>query len=538
MMLCNTPVITDHPDSQTVCEGASVQFCVTATGASSYQWKKNGSNVPGATSSCYTINPVTTAAAGNYSCVVSNSCGSVESNLATLTVNTAPIITQHPQNVTVFEGQDAVFTVEATGTSPLHYQWKKNGANVGTDSSILTLYSVQLSDDGSQITCDVNNVCGVITSNIAILAVNPQSGPVLLMYDDFESGWGSYMDGGRDCRLYTGGTYAHQGQQAANIQDDSGQASSFYSTAGIDTATPGYNQIEVDFWFYAVGMESGENFAVEYYDGVIWQTVARYVAGTDFVNGSFNHVTVHIDKSQYAFPTNMNIRFVCNASANSDDVYIDEIKVSAEVDTPDTTPPDPNPMTWATAPYATGSTSIAMVATTASDTSGVEYYFACTFGGGSDSGWQNSTMYEDTGLNPNTLYTYQVKARDKSANRNETIYSTAESATTDPGCTASTTHVESIVCETLRGSKGNKYGLATVTVYNNCGEPVSGAEVTGTFTGDYNEQLTGITNSNGVAIITTSTQTKKPLYEFCVDNVTHETLTYNPSNNIETCKSN
>ncbi|MHC4687642.1 MAG: S8 family serine peptidase, partial [Planctomycetota bacterium] len=128
-LLCNTPVITDHPDSQTVCEGASVQFCATATGASSFQWKKNGSNVPGATSSCYTINPVTTAAAGNYSCVVSNSCGSVESNLATLTVNTAPIITQHPQNVTVFEGQDAVFTVEATGTSPLHYQWKKNGAN-------------------------------------------------------------------------------------------------------------------------------------------------------------------------------------------------------------------------------------------------------------------------------------------------------------------------------------------------------------------------------------------------------------------------
>ena len=99
----------------------------------------------------------------------------------------------------------------------------------------------------------------------------------------------------------------------------------------------------------------------------------------------------------------------------------------------DTTPPTPNPMTWATEPYATGSTSIRMVATTASDPSGVEYYFTCTAGGGHDSGWQDSTTYEDTGLQPNTQYTYTVKARDKSVNHNETAASTAKSATTQGG---------------------------------------------------------------------------------------------------------
>ncbi len=101
---------------------------------------------------------------------------------------------------------------------------------------------------------------------------------------------------------------------------------------------------------------------------------------------------------------------------------------------PDTTPPSPNPMTWATLPYATGSTSITMIATTASDASGVEYYFDETTGnpGGSDSGWQDGTTYVDTGLSPNTTYTYQVKARDKSPNLNETGWSTAQSATTDP----------------------------------------------------------------------------------------------------------
>jgi len=108
------------------------------------------------------------------------------------------------------------------------------------------------------------------------------------------------------------------------------------------------------------------------------------------------------------------------------------ILAGSEPPLPDTTPPTPNPMTWATVPYATGSSSIAMVATTATDISGVEYYFDETSGnpGGSDSAWQSSTSYTDTGLNPSTQYTYKVKARDKSSNLNETTLSTAASATT------------------------------------------------------------------------------------------------------------
>ncbi|HDZ69234.1 MAG TPA: hypothetical protein ENH43_02310, partial [Phycisphaerales bacterium] len=63
----------------------------------------------------------------------------------------------------------------------------------------------------------------------------------------------------------------------------------------------------------------------------------------------------------------------------------------------DVTPPTPDPMTWATVPYATGATSISMTATSAIDNSGgtVEYYFTCTAGGGNNSNWQLSTTYED-----------------------------------------------------------------------------------------------------------------------------------------------
>gem|GEM_PF-6157098 len=74
-----------------------------------------------------------------------------------------------------------------------------------------------------------------------------------------------------------------------------------------------------------------------------------------------------------------------------------------------------------------------MTATTASDPSGVEYYFECTAGGGNDSAWQDSTTYEDTGLSPSTQYTYWARARDKSTNQNATAWSTTESATTDSG---------------------------------------------------------------------------------------------------------
>ncbi|MGB1129536.1 MAG: sialate O-acetylesterase, partial [Haloferula sp.] len=75
---------------------------------------------------------------------------------------------------------------------------------------------------------------------------------------------------------------------------------------------------------------------------------------------------------------------------------------------------------------------ITMTATTATDVSGVEYYFAETSGnpGGDDSGWQDSPIYTDTGLQSGTEYTYTVKARDKSAAQNETAPSTAASATT------------------------------------------------------------------------------------------------------------
>ncbi|MBT7068124.1 MAG: hypothetical protein HN919_17645, partial [Verrucomicrobia bacterium] len=99
----------------------------------------------------------------------------------------------------------------------------------------------------------------------------------------------------------------------------------------------------------------------------------------------------------------------------------------------DNTPPNPATMTFAVPPYATGQNSIAMTATTATDDSGVEYYFAETSGnpGGDDSAWQLGTEYTDTGLDADTEYSYTVQARDRSLNNNSNAVSALSSATTD-----------------------------------------------------------------------------------------------------------
>ena len=153
----------------------------------------------------------------------------------------------------------------------------------------------------------------------------------ILTFDDFDEGnFGNYTDGGGDCSLYGGGTYAHSGYYAADIQDNSGDASSFYHTDSIDVDTPGYTRIKVDFWFYSVGLNYYHDFLVEYYDGSSWETAAQYFQGVDFSNNQFYNEIVWINETSYTFPSDMKIKFRCDASNDWDDVYIDDIWVNAK----------------------------------------------------------------------------------------------------------------------------------------------------------------------------------------------------------------
>ena len=176
------PAITTQPASQTVIAGKTASFTVAATGTAplTYQWSKNGAAITGAISSTYTT-PAETTTDNNakFIVAVSNSAGNAMSNAAVLTVTSAavaPAITTQPASKTVIAGNTATFTVAASGTAPLSYQWSKNGTAItGATSSAFTTPAETTADNNAQFTVAVTNTAGSAKSNAAILTVSASS---------------------------------------------------------------------------------------------------------------------------------------------------------------------------------------------------------------------------------------------------------------------------------------------------------------------------------------------------------------------------
>ena len=190
--------ITGQPQDVTTEAGKTATFTVAATGDDlTYQWQKhvNGTwtNLSGETASTLSI-PATLADNGSeYRCVIKDAISdkqpggyTLTSESAALTMVAAPAITGQPASVIVTEGQDAVFTVEATGEG-LKYQWQVFRSEVwmdciGEESPTLTLPSTALADDGLSYRCVVTSSRGTaVTSDAATLTVlaipeSPQTG--------------------------------------------------------------------------------------------------------------------------------------------------------------------------------------------------------------------------------------------------------------------------------------------------------------------------------------------------------------------------
>ena len=131
----------------------------------------------GTNSNTFSIAQTTTAQSGAQIFVkVTNTAGSAASNTVTLMVNppapTAPSITQQPANATVTAGQPATFTVTATGTAPLAYQWFLNGSAAGTNSNTYSISQTTLAQTGAQIYVTVTNAVNTVTSQTVTLTVN------------------------------------------------------------------------------------------------------------------------------------------------------------------------------------------------------------------------------------------------------------------------------------------------------------------------------------------------------------------------------
>lgn len=183
-------IITTQPTDVSINPGASATFSISASGPGTihYQWTHNYSYISGATNSSLTVTNATSADAGIYYCIVNNDYQSgIASNLVTLTVKAAPVITQQPMGAAFTTGGYYQLYVEAQGSGTLTYQWKKNGVALpqggtgyyGQDSSNLS-FNPALPDAGGTYSCDVTNPYGTTTSNDAVVTVTANvNGPTI-----------------------------------------------------------------------------------------------------------------------------------------------------------------------------------------------------------------------------------------------------------------------------------------------------------------------------------------------------------------------
>lgn len=179
------PVIRTHPGSRTVTIGSSSNYLSVQLSTSmtvTYQWRKDGVAIPGATSSSYSLGAISAATAGRYSVVVSNASGSTTSYDAVVTVTnslTGPGFTTQPQNVSVYAGGNVTFTANAVGSGTVTYQWRKNSVDIpGATGATLGITSVPMTAAGSYsvLATDVN---GSTLSSTAFLSVINSTAPTI-----------------------------------------------------------------------------------------------------------------------------------------------------------------------------------------------------------------------------------------------------------------------------------------------------------------------------------------------------------------------
>jgi hypothetical protein len=168
------PRITQQPVGLTVAVDERVAFSVEAIGSGTlnYQWRKDGTAIPGATSTTYSIQTAKVTDAGAYTVVVSNAVGSVTSGTAALVVGEPPVILTQPVDRAVNLGAALSLSVTASGAAPLTYQWRKGDAAIsGATAATYTVASTQLVHEGVY-TVVVTNPVGSTTSQAATVSVN------------------------------------------------------------------------------------------------------------------------------------------------------------------------------------------------------------------------------------------------------------------------------------------------------------------------------------------------------------------------------
>ena len=142
----------------------------TGTGSLNWQWRTNGTPIPGANTNFYSINAAQLTDAGDYDAVVENPWGSVTSRVAVVNVGYAPVVVQQPLSQTNSLGGTTNFSCIVTGTVPINLQWTLFNGNPLTDATNLTLTvtNLQPGNIGYYALTATNLFGGTVSSNAAL----------------------------------------------------------------------------------------------------------------------------------------------------------------------------------------------------------------------------------------------------------------------------------------------------------------------------------------------------------------------------------
>jgi hypothetical protein len=152
----------------------------------------------------------------------------------------------------------------------------------------------------------------------------PPGGEVLLLGSYFETGWDSWIDGGSDATRTNNSANAWEGLYSIRLTDNSGTQSAMTSPVfNLSNATG----LEIEFYFKAVSMETGEDFWIQYKNGSgAWTTIGQAIAGTHFNNNTFYVATQTVPG--FVPTTAGSLRIQCDASDDSDKIFVDAVKIT------------------------------------------------------------------------------------------------------------------------------------------------------------------------------------------------------------------
>jgi chitodextrinase len=142
----------------------------------------------------------------------------------------------------------------------------------------------------------------------------------------FETGLEGWSDPGSDCAWVQSGA-AFEGVGCVRLRDDSNTSNS--ESPVLDLT--GNTQVTFEFHIFARSMETGEDFFVEFFDGSSYQVIGQYASGTDFTDNSFFSPTpIVLSSGTYNFNANNRFRIRCDASANNDQIFFDQVIISGD----------------------------------------------------------------------------------------------------------------------------------------------------------------------------------------------------------------